>query len=176
MAEGDEREPLLTDDIRELLRLVNQGDISEVLIRRGDAKVHIKRGIAQQSIVPMASSIASHDVPTGGYITQMPSVECTTHTVTRRGADDRHHDHCTDGWYLLWLAFAEGCPICPCRRRSATGRCAWHHRSHEDHERDRVRDSGIYQRNSGREWSSSRVWSGTDGDRAGIVFSVAVRL
>ncbi len=81
MTEGDEREPLLTDDIRELLRLVNQGDISEVLIRRGDAKVHIKRGIAQQSIVPMASSIAAHNAPTGGYITQMSSVESTVRTV-----------------------------------------------------------------------------------------------
>jgi acetyl-CoA carboxylase biotin carboxyl carrier protein len=75
MAEGDEREPLLTDDIRELLRLVNQGDISEVLIRRGDAKVHIKRGVAHQSIVTMAPAVASQGVPVGTYMTQFPPAE-----------------------------------------------------------------------------------------------------
>ena len=82
MAEGDEREPLLTDDIRELLRLVNQGDISEVLIRRGDAKVHIKRGVAHQSIVTMAPSVASQGVPVGTYMTQFPPAEVLTQATT----------------------------------------------------------------------------------------------
>jgi acetyl-CoA carboxylase biotin carboxyl carrier protein len=35
---------LLTADVRELLRLVGQSDIVELLIERGDTRLHIKRG------------------------------------------------------------------------------------------------------------------------------------
>jgi acetyl-CoA carboxylase biotin carboxyl carrier protein len=37
--------------VRELLRLMNQTDITEILIERGDTKLHVKRGIA----VPIAA-------------------------------------------------------------------------------------------------------------------------
>ncbi|NTW00294.1 MAG: acetyl-CoA carboxylase biotin carboxyl carrier protein [Oscillochloris sp.] len=37
--------------VRELLRLMNQTDITEILIERGDTKLHVKRGTA----VPIAS-------------------------------------------------------------------------------------------------------------------------
>ena len=59
MAEAGDREPLLTDDIRELLRLITEGDISEVLIERGDAKVHIKRALAQPPVLNMVAGAAS---------------------------------------------------------------------------------------------------------------------
>lgn len=68
MADAEHREPLLTDDIRELLRLIAEGDIAEVLIRRGDAEVHVKRAIAQPqapSMVAVAASQAA--VPNPGY-------------------------------------------------------------------------------------------------------------
>lgn len=41
---------LLTDDIRELLRLLAQSDIQEISIERGDARLHVKRG---GGVVPM---------------------------------------------------------------------------------------------------------------------------
>jgi acetyl-CoA carboxylase biotin carboxyl carrier protein len=55
MDDAEERQPLLTDDIRELLRLINSGDIAEILIKRGDTKVHIKRASAQPPMVHMVA-------------------------------------------------------------------------------------------------------------------------
>lgn len=52
MADAEDTQLLLTDDIRELLRLVSQSDIAELKIERGGAKVHIKRGLAQPQIMP----------------------------------------------------------------------------------------------------------------------------
>jgi acetyl-CoA carboxylase biotin carboxyl carrier protein len=73
MAEGDEREPLLTDDIRELLRLVNQGDFAEVLIRRGDAKVHIKRSVAQPAAPTFAPLFTTPSVPATSVVAHAPA-------------------------------------------------------------------------------------------------------
>ena len=54
MAEAGDPQPLLTDDIRELLRLISQSDIAELEIERGGAKVHIKRAIAQPPLLAAA--------------------------------------------------------------------------------------------------------------------------
>ena len=68
MADAEHHEPLLTEDIRELLRLIAEGDIAEVLIRRGDAEVHVKRAIAQPQALNMVVAAApSAAVPNSGY-------------------------------------------------------------------------------------------------------------
>ncbi|GAC1384673.1 MAG: acetyl-CoA carboxylase biotin carboxyl carrier protein [Herpetosiphon sp.] len=51
----ERREPLLTDDIRELLKLMQASDLAEVLIERGDARVHIKRVLPQPQLVQMVA-------------------------------------------------------------------------------------------------------------------------
>ncbi len=43
MADERPTTPLLTDDIRELLQLMKDSDFAELEIKRGDARVHIKR-------------------------------------------------------------------------------------------------------------------------------------
>lgn len=53
---------LLTDDIRELLELMKASDLAEVLIERGDARVHIKRATPQPPIVNM---VAAQPAPVG---------------------------------------------------------------------------------------------------------------
>ncbi len=71
MAVDDDRESLLTDDIRELLRLVGESDIAEVLIKRGDAKVHIKRAIASPPVVNMVAGATSPaTMPASAYLPQ----------------------------------------------------------------------------------------------------------
>jgi len=39
------------DEVRELLKLINDSDISELSIERGDARLHIKRGQPQQVMI-----------------------------------------------------------------------------------------------------------------------------
>ena len=56
MADAEHRELLLTDDIRDLLRLIVEADIAEVLIKRGDAEVHVKRAIAQPQVLNMVAA------------------------------------------------------------------------------------------------------------------------
>lgn len=72
---GDEK-GLLTDDIRELLRLLAQSDIQEISIERGDARLHVKRGGVVGQVVPQApvvvqppsqaASAPSPGAPAGG--------------------------------------------------------------------------------------------------------------
>lgn len=54
---SDETSNLLTDDVRELLRLVCQTDITELSLERGDAKIHVKRGLY---------AVAAPPAPVGG--------------------------------------------------------------------------------------------------------------
>ncbi len=69
-----EPEPLLTDDIRELLQLISQGDIAEVLIERGDARVHIKRAAAHPQVVNMvAAPSPAVATPAYGHLVGMPA-------------------------------------------------------------------------------------------------------
>jgi acetyl-CoA carboxylase biotin carboxyl carrier protein len=57
--------------VRELLRLMNQTDITEILIERGDTKLHVKRGTAipiaavptGPATQPLASAIALPSMP-----------------------------------------------------------------------------------------------------------------
>jgi len=56
MAEAEFAQPLLTDDVRELLRLLADSDIAEIKIERGDAKVHIKRALTQPQLVPVVAA------------------------------------------------------------------------------------------------------------------------
>lgn len=46
---------LLTDDIRELLHLIKDSDLAEVLIERGDARVHVKRAVPAPQLVNMVA-------------------------------------------------------------------------------------------------------------------------
>ena len=93
MAEAVDSQPLLTDDIRELLRLIAGSDIAEVLIERGGAKVHIKRALAQPQLVPVPAGAAPHVaapsvpyapviVPTAASATSQPEVAPTAIGVT----------------------------------------------------------------------------------------------
>jgi acetyl-CoA carboxylase biotin carboxyl carrier protein len=67
MAEAGDAQPLLTDDIRELLRLVSQSDIAELEIERGGAKVHIKRAIAQPPMLTAGPGAAVAATAPVGY-------------------------------------------------------------------------------------------------------------
>ncbi len=53
--------------VRELLRLMNQTDITEILIERGDTKLHVKRGtpvqLAAVPHAPVAQTLAPTVVP-----------------------------------------------------------------------------------------------------------------
>jgi acetyl-CoA carboxylase biotin carboxyl carrier protein len=59
MAEGLQNEHvLLTDEVRELLRLVAQSDITELHIEHGSAKIHLKRAqptVAHAHVAPAAT-------------------------------------------------------------------------------------------------------------------------
>lgn len=52
MADQERNDALLTDEVRDLVALIKDTDIAEVLIERGDAKLHIKRAVAQPAIAP----------------------------------------------------------------------------------------------------------------------------
>jgi acetyl-CoA carboxylase biotin carboxyl carrier protein len=57
MADQERNDALLTDEVRDLVALIKDTDIAEVLIERGDAKLHIKRALptptlTQQVVVP----------------------------------------------------------------------------------------------------------------------------
>src|SRR5690349_7455061 len=55
---------LLTNDVRELLRLVGQSDIVELLIERGPLRVHLKRAVrSPAAALPGAAPAAHHPAP-----------------------------------------------------------------------------------------------------------------
>jgi acetyl-CoA carboxylase biotin carboxyl carrier protein len=56
MAEEERNNVLLTEEVRELVALIKDTDIAELLIERGDAKLHIKRGFAQP-VAPVAAPV-----------------------------------------------------------------------------------------------------------------------
>lgn len=53
----EQLDTLLTDDVRELLRLICQTDITELKLERGEAKIHVKRSLvaAQAPVMSLAS-------------------------------------------------------------------------------------------------------------------------
>ena len=70
MAEPGDIQPLVTEDVRELMRLMTESDIAEVLIERGDAKIHIKRATAEPRLVPVMTGSAP---PVGVPVTPYPA-------------------------------------------------------------------------------------------------------
>ena len=77
MADAEERQPLLTDDIRELLALINDGDIAEILIKRGDTKVHIKRTSPQPPVVHMMPGTVAHPAAYPSQVAPAPALTTT---------------------------------------------------------------------------------------------------
>ncbi|MEI8307070.1 MAG: acetyl-CoA carboxylase biotin carboxyl carrier protein [Chloroflexales bacterium] len=71
--------------VRELLRLMNQTDITEILIERGDTKLHVKRamavpmttGAAGQMAQPLAPTIALPSTPVQPLFSPQPIPEGT---------------------------------------------------------------------------------------------------
>ncbi|HEX6293331.1 MAG TPA: acetyl-CoA carboxylase biotin carboxyl carrier protein [Herpetosiphonaceae bacterium] len=63
MADADRNDALLTDEVRDLVALIKDTDIAEVLIERGDAKLHIKRAVPQATLAPQVV-IPAQQVPT----------------------------------------------------------------------------------------------------------------
>ncbi len=63
---SDESANLLTDDVRELLRLVCQTDITELSLERGDAKIHVKRTLYASAVAPVAGYVAGTAVVPSG--------------------------------------------------------------------------------------------------------------
>jgi acetyl-CoA carboxylase biotin carboxyl carrier protein len=69
--------------VRELLRLMNQTDITEILIERGDTKLHVKRGTAVpiaampagQVAAPIAPALAMPAAPVQPLFTPQPPSE-----------------------------------------------------------------------------------------------------
>ena len=69
MEEQERAGVLLTDEVRELVALMKDADIAEVLIERGDAKVHLKRtappapapalSVPMYSAAPLAAPVAA---------------------------------------------------------------------------------------------------------------------
>lgn len=78
---------LLSDDVRELLRLVSQSDIVELLIERGDVRVHVKRAVGAPAAAPApaapvaqlaAAALPSAQQPAEPGVLELPA----GHTVT----------------------------------------------------------------------------------------------
>jgi acetyl-CoA carboxylase biotin carboxyl carrier protein len=65
MAEAEHSESLFTDDIRDLLRLMSDGDIAEVHIKRGDSEVHVKRTQTQPQVINMVAAAPHAAAPNG---------------------------------------------------------------------------------------------------------------
>jgi len=66
---SDESANLLTDDVRELLRLICQTDITELSLERGEAKIHVKRTLYATAAAPVAAYPAGPpSVAIGGQV------------------------------------------------------------------------------------------------------------
>ncbi len=139
--------------VRELLRLMNQTDITEILIERGDTKLHVKRStavpivtghvgpVAAQPIVPVAPApvqplFAPQPAPESAHI-EMP----VGHTIAAP---------------MVGTFYAATSPKDPPFVREGdeihAGELGRHHRSDEDDERDRERGLRAGRPRSGEEW------------------------
>lgn len=72
MAEHERADELLTNEIRELVALIKDTDIAELLIERGDAKLHIKRALPQGTVSITAAPAYAAAPPT--YATMAPAI------------------------------------------------------------------------------------------------------
>ena len=85
MPEGARDEvTLLTDDMRELLRIVGQSDIVELKIERGDVRIHLKRAVgAPAAIAPaQAPAVQAATVPAAQPPAEQGPQMPAGHTVT----------------------------------------------------------------------------------------------
>lgn len=58
--------------VREILRLINQTDITEILIERGDTRLHVKRGAATPPPAPIAAPLVQAYVPAAPAASSAP--------------------------------------------------------------------------------------------------------
>lgn len=65
-------DPFGIEAVRELVRIVAQSDISELKIERGDAKLHLKRGVNGQAFVSGATAFPV-SAPVAQLFTQAPA-------------------------------------------------------------------------------------------------------
>ena len=63
---NEESEQFLSDDVRELLRLICQTDITELSLERGEAKIHVKRTL-YGTPMPVAAPAMAAVPPPGGF-------------------------------------------------------------------------------------------------------------
>jgi len=61
MADQERSDALLTDEVRDLVALIKDTDIAEVLIERGNAKLHIKRALPQATVA--AQVVPAQQIP-----------------------------------------------------------------------------------------------------------------
>jgi acetyl-CoA carboxylase biotin carboxyl carrier protein len=83
MAEGVRKENLLlTDEVRELLALLAQSDISELRIEHEGAKIHIKRATAQPAVPLHAATYTPVPVaPLSPPQVPPPAIEVVSHEL-----------------------------------------------------------------------------------------------
>lgn len=78
MAEHERNTVLLMEEVRELVALIKDTDIAEVLIERGDAKLHIKRALAQPvapAALPAYTTLLTPSAPGSATSEAAPAVE-----------------------------------------------------------------------------------------------------
>jgi acetyl-CoA carboxylase biotin carboxyl carrier protein len=91
MADQERNDALLTDEVRDLVALIKDTDIAEVLIERGNAKLHIKRAVPQAVAVPQVVVPATHMQPVAAPVVansvapvpaSAPEPELSGHIIT----------------------------------------------------------------------------------------------
>jgi acetyl-CoA carboxylase biotin carboxyl carrier protein len=70
---NEESQQLLSDDVRELLRLICQTDITELSLERGEAKIHVKRTL-YGTPAPASPAMAAAP-PSSGFAPATPAVD-----------------------------------------------------------------------------------------------------
>ncbi len=73
---------LLTEDVRELLRLICQTDITELSLEKGDAKIHVKRTLASAQPVATVSTAAAAAGTSPAIPMPAAEPETTGHRIT----------------------------------------------------------------------------------------------
>ena len=87
MGDHERNGVLLTDEVRELVALMKDSDIAEVLIERGDAKLHLKR---TAPAAPTQVSVPVYSAPPLAAVQSMvaPVVPTTAPAATEPSAGE----------------------------------------------------------------------------------------
>jgi len=73
---NEESQQLLSDDVRELLRLICQTDITELSLERGEAKIHVKRTLyGTPAAAPAMAAAAPPPGGSPGFPAAAPAVD-----------------------------------------------------------------------------------------------------